>query len=244
MSSGNLHMIRLTLRGTSVMRRGRAEQLPLHEVDTGYLAHCVLGKLFGDKAPRPFCVDHVAGGRLGLLAYSPCSADDLRDVARMCTDAEARASWDDARSKTLPATWSPGRRVAFETRVCPIVRMARDGQSHRKGAEVDAFLAACWRAGSETQVDRETVYGDWLRGRLEQAGAAVEGLSMIRFRRTRLLRRTHGAPRKARLCERPDATLCGEIRIEDSAKFTDLLRRGVGRHCGFGFGMLLLRRAR
>jgi CRISPR system Cascade subunit CasE len=41
--------------------------------------------------------------------------------------------------------------------------------------------------------------------------------------------------------EKPDVTLRGRLSITDSAAFADLLRRGVGRHKAFGFGMLLLR---
>jgi CRISPR system Cascade subunit CasE len=41
--------------------------------------------------------------------------------------------------------------------------------------------------------------------------------------------------------EGPDAVLEGVLEVVDGEAFAALLRRGVGRHRAFGFGMLLLR---
>ena len=41
----------------------------------------------------------------------------------------------------------------------------------------------------------------------------------------------------------PDVTVDGTLEIIEPEAFANLLIRGVGRHCAFGFGMLLLRPA-
>ena len=42
----------------------------------------------------------------------------------------------------------------------------------------------------------------------------------------------------------PDVVLKGRLQVDDSDAFTQLLRRGIGRHRAFGFGMVLLKPAR
>jgi len=41
----------------------------------------------------------------------------------------------------------------------------------------------------------------------------------------------------------PDAVFKGVLQIHDADAFNRLLRRGIGRHRAFGFGMLLLKPA-
>ena len=48
-------------------------------------------------------------------------------------------------------------------------------------------------------------------------------------------------PRKSKLFPRPDVVFAGRLRVTEPAAFGAWLGRGVGRHCAFGFGMLLLR---
>ena len=39
----------------------------------------------------------------------------------------------------------------------------------------------------------------------------------------------------------PDATIHGTLRVSDPDRFAEALRRGVGRHRTYGYGMVLLR---
>jgi CRISPR system Cascade subunit CasE len=56
------------------------------------------------------------------------------------------------------------------------------------------------------------------------------------------LRRTQGPNRRARPgLRKPDVTFRGMLEVVEPGAFEALLRRGVGRHRAFGFGMLLLR---
>lgn len=81
---------------------------------------------------------------------------------------------------------------------------------------------------------------DWLATRL--AGAATLDQADLRhFRRTRTLRSTHHSEgRRTHRVEGPDALIGGILTITDPAAFTTLLAKGIGRHAGFGYGMLLL----
>ena len=64
----------------------------------------------------------------------------------------------------------------------------------------------------------------------------------MQFHLETLLRRTQGERRTARpRLRKPDVTMQGALTVRDPPQFDALLRRGVGRHRAFGFGMLLLR---
>ena len=139
----------------------------------------------------------------------------------------------------MPAAWRNGRRLGFEVRTCPVVRGER---------ERDAYLIEVERAkaASETPISREEIYARWLTRLLERDGAArvVTGsLSLVGFRRVRVLRQAHAQRPRRQSVERPDALMTGELEVGDSERFLHLLARGVGRHRTFGFGMLLLRPA-
>ena len=138
----------------------------------------------------------------------------------------------------------------------------------RAGAERDAFLSAVLPLEKGThERTRARVYAEWLAERMAPA-AVPKGSRALRdgtardvppgsapspathadppilgsYRRTRLVRPTHGA-RGAATCmvEGPEALMRGTLRVTDPAAFAALLARGVGRHAAFGFGMLLLR---
>ena len=47
-------------------------------------------------------------------------------------------------------------------------------------------------------------------------------------------------PDPARGIDLPDVEITGRLRVVDSARFSQLLLRGVGRHCGMGMGMFRL----
>ena len=111
----------------------------------------------------------------------------------------------------------------------------------RKGAELDAYALEALRqhpgdpAGMASHGrTRETVYLDWLTERL---GPAVvldrKATRLARFGRVRIARGGAGP-------EGPDATIHGVLEVRDPEQFTALLARGVGRHCAYGYGMLLV----
>lgn len=243
-AKGTLHMVRAMIRQDRLMELGRRRRLPLREVDTGYLVHSQLKEALGDNAPMPFAMTHEAAGRwLTVLGYAAHTAQELRELAQAVADPVVYAGidWERLESKPMPDSWRKGQRFCFELQACPVVRMASEGPRHGKGAEVDAYLARCFREGEGVAVDRQQVYREWLRDQFERLGGAeLLNVSVEAFQRERLTRRHH-LEGKTKRVERPRATFSGELVINESEAFTALLRRGVGRHRAFGFGMVLLR---
>lgn len=268
MSDKPLYMLRLRLSTPRLFALGRTKRLPLHQVDLGYLIHCQLFSLFGKDSPVPFSVQEWQnkerhGRALTVLAYSSRSQEELREHADTFADPGVHAicDWGSFCAKRMPSVWPKGKILGFRVKSCPVVRLGRDvlcqkeGEKVKKGAEVDAFLARGWAASGGRALDRETarrefpisrekVYREWLEEQLaRRGGARLLEASLTSFQRERLLRRTQGDERKARPCERPAAIFEGKLEISDSAAFGELLRRGIGRHRAFGFGMLLLQPA-
>jgi CRISPR system Cascade subunit CasE len=250
MDAEALRLIRLKLDAEKLASFGREQGLALFEMDNGYLIHCATRALFGEHAPQPFALMETRGRHLIVLGYGTKDGTDL--AAHASAFAEplvASVLVGDIEAKAMPTSWKPRLRVGFEVRVSPVVRLAKEVPGKGAlGAEVDAFLPACWRAGDPSvPVDRQDVYRTWLAGQLERhGGARLVSMRMESFRRGRFTRRNHpGGPAKrtAHLVERPDALVQGVLEVTDSNAFSALLLRGVGRHRSFGFGMLLLRPA-
>jgi len=216
----------------------------LGDLDVGYLIHWGLRRALGDVAPSPFRVMGTEGRWTEVLGYASQDASALVERGRSRGEVTG-CDWDSLRTKVLPLTWPAGQRLRFEVRCCPVVRLAKPVAGHRAGAEVDAFLSECWRAGASGSIlDRRDVYTHWLSARCLAAGASsVQSVTLDAFQRERLFRRTQGALREGRRVERPDVLLRGTLRVEDPARFGAWLLHGVGRHRAFGYGMVLLRPA-
>jgi CRISPR system Cascade subunit CasE len=256
-----VHMVQMRLDALALMRLARRRRLPRRKVDLGYLTHCQLGETFGDEAPAPFAV--APGGarsndggmrrdplaypdrQIPILAYSTLDAAGLRERAQEAALPEAYSGveWSSVKSKPMPESWSAGRRLRFEIRACPVVRMASSGPQHRKGAEVDVFLRECWRAGADTKVERQAVYREWLTDHLERRGARAAEVSIRSLRLLDAVRRDHAKQRKSHTVRRPDVLFEGVLEVADADSFERALHRGIGRHRAFGFGMLLVKPA-
>lgn len=241
----SLHLVRLPLdldalghwsaeRGFGWARKGRTEGY-----DEGAALHHLLTEAFGAGAAQPFRLLVAPGGAARVYAYAREPASVLVETARAALLPEAARVLDlgvlDARP--MPEGWRVGQRLGFDLRLRPVVRLASDRAGHRKGREMDAFLAeALGRPDGEMERrgrTREAVYADWLAGRLDGV-ATLEMTRLVRFQRTR-------AVREGTLGEGPDAVLQGTLEVRDPQTFTDRLARGVGRHKAYGYGMLLLR---
>lgn len=244
MSEAPLFMTRAEFDQPSLLRFAARSGIPLRFVDSGYMIHALLRALFGDTAPAPFVATPARSDRLVLLAYGAADHRELAERAQAAADPLALAVLDrnSLCSKPMPADWRAGGRWRFEARVCPVARLSGPaaGETPR---EVDTFLQCCWRAGPHTKVDREGVYREWLAAELNRGGAArLLDARMVRFRRERLFRRDRSAAAsRFTRCERPNVTMRGTLEVAEPQAFAALLRRGLGRHRAFGFGMLLLR---
>jgi len=236
-------MIRVELDRAGLFEFARNRRIPLREVDLGYIIHCALRGLFAEQAPQPFS---WSDGRrsAAVLGYGAASATELKQSASGQTDQSLFSLYRESTlvSKEIPAVFPTGHQLNFEIRTCPIVRKSAAGKWHRKGAEVDVFLSRCWQEGEDVIIDRGEVYREWLSQRLAKGGATrLVSSRMLAFHRERVVRSSHGKKNSFKVSERPVAILAGTLEVQDPDAFHALLRRGVGRHCAFGFGMLLLR---
>lgn len=259
----DLHLVRLVLN-----RRAAARKVTRGGWDEGYFLHATLTWLFDNsKVPLlTFCKDDTFGrgeeqDNLFLLAYSELDEErllqqmgpDQGELLRQCI--------------TRPVPLIPAHTtVQFRTRVCPVVRVrknaegehATDQRGRKRSREVDAWLAARFSEWTEHPPEfadpwersrwewtyREQVYDKWLtqqiqrqiEGQNESECPKVLGrMTMESFQRQRLYRKGGTQP------ERPDVVLTGTLRVHHSDAFHTLLKRGIGRHRAFGFGMLRIR---
>ncbi len=240
-----LHMIQCTLDPKAFMAFAQEQGLDpgRDELDLGYLGHAWLKAAFGDLAPCPWRLlmprraDRRRPSR--ILAYSGQPAEALADHLARYADPSVTAvcSPEAVLGKALPREWPANRRYAFEALCCPVGRKARTGQ------EKDVFLIEADHAG-ENALDRSEVYRRWFRSQAEaMEGIHVEDVALEGFRLSKTLRKTHGQPREATRRLRPQAVFQGILQVRDGASLMSLLRRGIGRHRAFGFGMVLLRPA-
>lgn len=239
-----VHLVRIPISTARLATLARTRGIPARDLDEGYLCHWVLREVFGDLAPAPFVI-RGHGRVTEAWGYSAVGRDGLIDHARAFADPSVLPVVEDldaVHSRPMPI-FEAGRRIGFQLRVCPVVRLLRAVNGHGAGAEVDVFLAHCFRVGPDVVVDREGVYRDWLTtrlGRSTDTGVSVENVRVVGMSRERLLRRMHGEPRTSKRVERMDVRFDGVMVVIDGRRLLELLRRGVGRHRAFGFGALMI----
>ena len=255
--TATLHMLRAEVDMRELHRWMGSKRLQ----DTGHAMHCLLTECFGDLAPKPFRLIVPRENPTGVFyGYSEADATALRAAAAIFADpCQHRILLDGGLdSKPMPAAWERGKRLGFEVRIRPIVRLQKDlsrvapdhlrrfqtrpGQDDapRPGKECDVFL---WEAMQHSRGGmprtREEVYRDWLAEQFQRRGGVDLDrgrTTLVSFQRTRDHRKLH-----ARHSEGPDALMRGDLTVTDPAAFAALLARGIGRHRAYGFGMLLLR---
>ncbi|MEX1364309.1 MAG: type I-E CRISPR-associated protein Cas6/Cse3/CasE [Nannocystaceae bacterium] len=253
MTDEALHLLRLDLDLPRLFSLCKRQRVPLTD-DLGHAIHCGLAAAFEGDAPSLFSVVHAGSGgsrapgasrALELLAYSSKPLSELSARAETFADPEAYrvVDWERAADKPMPSTWRQGQRLGFQVRACPTVRLSKAYPHARAGAEVDAFLAAAWKDPEGPKPEREVIYRQWLGAAIDRTGGARLHEAVVdAFELRTLLRRTRGPDRRvaARL-RKPDVTFRGVLEVAEPEAFSKLLRRGLGRHRAFGFGMLLLR---
>jgi CRISPR system Cascade subunit CasE len=232
-----MQMVQLSMNTRQLYRW--AHEIDLPTPDEGYLVHYALRSCFGEAGPQPFAVVGRTGN-LKVLGYADQDKTGLSRQQAMLAEpllAEAMPAGD-IHSKALPDTWPEGSRFGFRVRCCPVTRLKENGNRREK----DYYLAACDR-NPDGGLDRAEVYSQWLEGELARDQAAkLVTCSMKEFKLVKPVRKGAGKPRARRLGGlRPDAVFEGILEIMDPSGFASLLRRGIGRHRAFGYGMILLR---
>ncbi len=217
--------------------------LPPSGDDLGYALHAAFAKCFGQLAPKPFYWrEGVNSAGPELFGYCPGEPDTVLEslsIPALDGALETGLNLGSIQARAMPGSWRSGRTLSFETRTRPIVRQNREGD-RRRFREVDAAAHAARLAPLEAPPSKRDVYLEWTAAQLAPAAEIISG-GVTAMGRTRVLRRPiRDGSRSSAMTEGPDVTVTGILRIGDAAAFGELVRRGVGRHRAFGFGMLLL----
>lgn len=214
-----------------------------NDEDLGYGVHAWLSAAFGQQTIRPWRLLHDNRRPPRILGYTREDAQALRrrlhefaepSVYAVCPDPGERIA-----TRKMPR-WDSGRRLGFEVQCCPVGRKAGSG------IEKDIFLIRADATEGKETLNREAVYCDWIRERLERNNAcSVTKAGLAGFRLVRQSRQTqkNRSLREKRRLIRPLALIRGELVINNPESFEALLSHGIGRHLAFGYGMLLLRPA-
>ena len=211
--------------------------------DLGYALHALLRAAFGQQAPQPFWYPDA---KQGLLAYTGLSSPELMQKTALA-DPDISAAlglgqtlhYPGLRARLFPTHWPIGHSLGFEVRVRPIIREGKTGR------ERDVFLAAIEKV-LDSELDRSTVYVQWLRELFaRQGGAELLDATVTRYQQLGVMRKTQkeatSDARKNHLVNGPDVVMTGQLSVRDSLAFAKLLTAGIGRHRAFGFGLLMLR---
>ena len=205
--------------------------------------------------PGRSCID--------LLGYTDAPLDTLRTLAELADDElQNTINWDGAKCRPMPQRWPKNIRLRFDLRACPVRRLRHQlttapqarklpERTFEANSEIDEYHAAVIQArdAGKTLPTQPEAYKGWLGRRFApqpgepQTAALVENSTSIKaYRTTRLLRRAAAADKQgsSQWLTRPEVLFSGLLEIIEPDAFPELLRRGVGRHCAFGFGMLLL----
>ncbi|MBK7760495.1 MAG: type I-E CRISPR-associated protein Cas5/CasD [Deltaproteobacteria bacterium] len=248
-----LHLVQLRLDLPRLLRSARLSRYHEDKLDLGYLVHTFLDSAFGAASVRPFVIPALSPGMEGalghtsgveVLGYSERDAEGLTRAAQELATPEHYNVLTDVLSKPMPTTWSEGRALRVGLRVCPTTRRRHPRPRPRRSSPTPSWPRCPAPTTKDVPLSRGQVHTDWLRasprprGRRGLVAARLEG-----FRLVRLLRRTQGEERSHKLPQLPEAWFDLDLEVRDSAAFIELLRRGVGRHRAFGFGMIVLRRA-
>ena len=242
--NADLHMLRITVKMPELFRIADRPQLRSQNTDVGYLIHCLLNELFAEKAPHPFSMTKEIGHSIEILAYSEYPAQKLKHIAgaKKANSVFDTVDWKDFISKKMPNVFCEGNRYHFRLRACPVIRKSRGSGKYKSGAEVDVFLNEIVKRQEGIGTDRKEVYINWLGEYLSSNGieTSQNSIRITRLKLSSLTRRKGN--RKTISITRPDATFEGKLTVRNPSKFRNKLTHGFGRHSGFGFGMMLLRR--
>ena len=175
-----------------------------------------------------------------FYGYTTADASALKRCVQVYADPMVASilSADTIMCKPMPDDWNEGDQIGFEIRVRPTYRKNQwDPQERPK--EIDCFQAILQDHKPENgpRPQRSEVYGLWLRQRFaNQGGALPYSTRLAYFDQVMSYRKPKG--KGFRL---PTCVMQGNLTVTDVEKFRLLLRKGIGRARGYGYGMLLLR---
>lgn len=225
----SLHMINIPI-DLAALRKNAA--IRGYDGDEGLALHHFLSETFGKSVLQPFRLMAAQGAN--LYAYTSVDLNTLSETAKAVATPEILSvlSIDEIKQKTMPSAWSVGKRLGFELRTRPMKRLKEAAGNFRKGAEIDAYLLHRIRHDGDKK-SRSNIYSEWLDHRVSEA-FSIDHLRIKSLQQTAI-------KRNSKQQQGPDVIYTGNLTINDGQNFQKKLVSGVGRHCAYGYGMLLLR---
>ena len=218
------------------MARWAAEE---NHSDPDRTAHCLLTESFGpEDAPRPFLIKATEeyGNLQGtLLAYTRMTVEGLQELAERHQRLAHASVLDPETIKAVrtPTQWEEGQTLEFEIRTKPTKRSS-SRQDGGHGREQDFFLA------SPTNSSRAETYCQWLARTMSRQGALLADPTTMTVRQLSLRRTKH--QNNSGWHTAPDVTITGPATVINPQLMEQAIANGLGRHKGYGYGMLLLKR--
>ena len=246
---GSTRLVRIPVGMRELARwaAGRNRLWSRNGLDAGRALHHLLGETFRPGSLQPFRLFVPDRQRRGnLYAYTAVSEAVLRSDFAACAAPETAhvLHLPDLAVRALPVAWHRGARYGFDVRLRPVVRLAKEIVTPEarwtRGAELDAWFALRLRARG-TDIDalpsRDAVYLSWLAKLLAPAATLDRANTRIAQRHRRDIVRGRTTIRGC------DIVVHGTFAVGDPGAFAGMLRRGIGRHRAYGYGMVLLRPA-
>ena len=207
--------------------------------DRGHAFHIILSSMFGKGRLQPFRIygsDRQPYG--AIYGYTDENAETLRVLAEEVGPPDCAAVINPAalQSKAMPEKIPTGRILGFDVLVRPVRRRQMPSKLH--GGRVTTRELDVFGHGNDAFNDagltRDTTYQTWLNAQL-RGTATILRSRIARYQRLATMRGDGQGPTG------PDVTIHGDLRVNDPEGFNERIRRGLGRHKAYGYGMLLLR---
>ncbi len=187
-----------------------------------YRMHQTLWRLFPEVVQRDFLFRRVEGQGAPIFYL-------VSHTKPSCQD----GLWE-LQTKPYQPRLQAGQRLAFSLLANPVVTR-RDPVSGR-AVRHDVVMDARKRQPELSRVDLQQQAGrDWLQGRAERYGFALQGLRVDGYRQHRLRGKAGRPIRYSTL------TFDGLLEVVDSDRLLEVLARGIGSAKAFGCGLLLVR---
>ena len=207
--------------------------------DPDRTAHCLVAESFGrNRMPKPFVIKtRLSNGELKgtLLAYT--LVDDRRAQERRRSTPKVGAFGRDG-SLDHRDRWSAGPVVRRAVHTFRGANQADQAQLEprrrtRPNSEQDIYLE------SAEDSNRAETYCQWLSELMRRQGgllAMPDTMAMTQFAMRRVRRQN-----SSKWTNGPDATVTGAATVVNPERMQLALAGGIGRHKGYGYGMLLIR---
>ncbi len=239
--------------------------------DINHALHSLLVENLGrGLAPNPFrYMESNRDAYATIYGYTSHHGEELQDAMEAFADPERELIMppDQIQSKLMRTDFPNGALLGFEIKLRPVIRVPGDRgrtweidayhhylnereANHKADIKHHAWTLSTWDEDPENEGlekprtpvlsppdEREVVYAEFLRHLLDRQGScALERAVRRIYKRTMAVRQLGAVP-----SEGPEVVYFGNMRVIDEDKVGDLLRRGIGRHRTYGYGMLLLK---